>query len=182
MNQAKTGCASCYYYLNGYCTYGNICSGVTCMKPDASGHLVTLPVDAPLVSAIEPQLATRCLICGKEVLIHKFEEGPKICDECKEAIEWAKRQLSFAKHPTATDSTFDTDDTSIPAKDTFYKEFKVGDRVVVRLESGDYKGTVHNVSDYRPPEEKYAVDLDEYKEDYVFVGSDMLEGLKDDAN
>ena len=97
MNQVKTGCANCYYYFNGYCTYGNICSGVTCVKPDANGHLITLPVDAPVVSAIEPQLATHCLVCGKQIFIHKFEEGPKICEECKKAIEWAKGQVATAR-------------------------------------------------------------------------------------
>lgn len=58
-----------------------------------------------------------------------------------------------------------------PAK----KRFDVDDRVIVHTEAADYHGKVVNVSEYRPPKEKYAIDLDVYKDDYVFVGEDMLE-------
>lgn len=105
MNQITTRCANCFYNLNDHCIYGNSCSGVTCVKPDANGHLVTLPVDAPVVSAIEPQLVTHCLICGNEVLIHKFEKGPKICNECKKAIDWAKGHVVTARKVEEYDLT-----------------------------------------------------------------------------
>ena len=55
------------------------------------------------------------------------------------------------------------------------KHFNVGDRVVVHTKATDYHGKVVNVSEYRPPEEKYAIDLDIYKDDYIFVGEDVLE-------
>ena len=181
MNQIRTGCGNCIYNRLDYCSYSFQCHGTRIEKDDA-GNWVTVPVTFANLQVEEPQLAAHCLICGKEVLVHKFEEGPKICDECKEAIEWAKKQLALAKHPTASDSTFDTDVTHSSAKDDSHKEFKVGDRIIIHLESGDYKGTVHNVSNYRPPEEMYAIDLDDYKDDYVFVGGNMLEELKDDSN
>lgn len=48
---------------------------------------------------------------------------------------------------------------------------KVGDRVLVNKA---HRGTIANVSDYRPPSMKYAVDLDNYDGDYIFVGEDAL--------
>lgn len=48
---------------------------------------------------------------------------------------------------------------------------KVGDRVWVNKV---HRGTIANVSDYRPPSMKYAVDLDNYEGDYIFVGEDAL--------
>ena len=94
MNQVTTRCANCYYNLNGFCSYGNVCSGATCQKYTPEGDFITVPLDAPIV---EPKFATPCLICGKEVVVNAFESSPKICDECKKAIEWAKEQISTAK-------------------------------------------------------------------------------------
>lgn len=52
---------------------------------------------------------------------------------------------------------------------------EVNDRVIVTDESGkEWFGTVVNISEYRPPEMKYAVDLDEYKDDFVFVGEEKI--------
>ena len=48
---------------------------------------------------------------------------------------------------------------------------KVGDRVWVNK---SIRGTIANVSDFRPPSMKYAVDLDNYDGDYIFVGEDAL--------
>ena len=45
--------------------------------------------------------------------------------------------------------------------------FKLNDRVIV---DGKWHGEIVNVSDYREPSMKYAVLLDDYHEDYVFVG------------
>lgn len=47
----------------------------------------------------------------------------------------------------------------------------IGDRVWVNK---SLRGTIANVSDYRPPSMKYAVDLDNYEGDYIFVGEDAL--------
>lgn len=94
MNQVKTGCANCYYNLNGFCSYGNVCGGSTCQKQTSDGNFMTVPLDAPIV---EPKFATPCLICGKEVVVNAFESVPKICDECKKAIEWAKGQVATAR-------------------------------------------------------------------------------------
>ena len=97
MNQVTTGCANCYYNLNGYCSYGNSCSGATCQKYTTDGGFITVPLDAPIVKGLEPKFATHCLICGKEIMINGFEGGPKICDECKKAIDWAKGHIATAR-------------------------------------------------------------------------------------
>lgn len=44
---------------------------------------------------------------------------------------------------------------------------KVNDRVLVQHV---YRGTIINISDYRPPESKYAIQLDQGCEDLIFVG------------
>lgn len=55
------------------------------------------------------------------------------------------------------------------------EEYKARDRVRVRDTFGNWhSGTVVNVSDYREPSMKYAVDLDDYKEDLVFVPASAL--------
>ena len=38
-----------------------------------------------------------------------------------------------------------------------------------------WNGTIININFYRPDDMQYAVDLDEYKEDYIFVGEKDLE-------
>lgn len=50
--------------------------------------------------------------------------------------------------------------------------YKIGDRVIV---FGKYHGVIINISSYRPSDMKYAIDLDEYKADVVFVGDSDLE-------
>ena len=52
---------------------------------------------------------------------------------------------------------------------------KVGDRVLV---NDKYLGTIVNISDYREPEFKYAIDLDCYKDDLVFVGDANITCVK----
>ena len=42
---------------------------------------------------IEPEYGLDCLICGKFVPCHRFELGVKICDECKQAVAWAKEKM-----------------------------------------------------------------------------------------
>ena len=49
--------------------------------------------------------------------------------------------------------------------------YKVGDRVIVL---GKFHGRIVNINDYREPSMKYCIDLDEYKDDYVFVGEKEL--------
>ena len=51
--------------------------------------------------------------------------------------------------------------------------FEVGDRVYIKKER--LTGRVINVSDYRPPDMKYVVDLDGNWADYYFCGEDDLE-------
>ena len=41
---------------------------------------------------IEPAYATSCLICGKSI-IGRFHFGTEICDECKQAMAWAKEKM-----------------------------------------------------------------------------------------
>lgn len=56
-------------------------------------------------------------------------------------------------------------------------------RVIVTDAFGTkYKGTVVNVSDYREPSMKYAVELDIGLDDYVFVGEDQIILYKEDLN
>lgn len=45
--------------------------------------------------------------------------------------------------------------------------YEIGDIVTV---FGKYRGEIINISSYRPSNEKYAIDLDEYKDDLVFAG------------
>ena len=40
-----------------------------------------------------PMLVASCLICGKDVTVSMWEGGPKICDECKQAIAWVKEKM-----------------------------------------------------------------------------------------
>lgn len=54
------------------------------------------------------------------------------------------------------------------------EKFKIHDRVLVK---GKFHGTICNINDYREPTQKYAIDLDEYKEDVVFCGEEDLQHL-----
>ena len=57
---------------------------------------------------------------------------------------------------------------------------KVGDRVVVTDVLGHtFEGEIVNISDYRPPNMRYAVDIGEYADDYVFVGDSQIRELKE---
>ena len=69
VNQVTTGCANCYYNLNGFCSYRNNCNGATCLKQTSGGNFITVPLDAPIV---EPKFVTPCLICGKEVEVNSL--------------------------------------------------------------------------------------------------------------
>lgn len=54
-------------------------------------------------------------------------------------------------------------------------EIKVRDRVIVTDSKGkEWHGAVANISDYREPSMKYAVWLDGYNTDYVFVGDESI--------
>lgn len=57
--------------------------------------------------------------------------------------------------------------------------YKVGDRVLVKIGGTKIPGTIVNINDYREPFMKYAIDLDDYKVDYIFVGENILEELND---
>ena len=34
---------------------------------------------------------TSCLICGKDIPLRRYESGPRVCSECKEAVIAMKR-------------------------------------------------------------------------------------------
>ena len=43
-------------------------------------------------------IVTLCMICGKEILLTNAHGGqiysaPMVCQECKDAIEWAKKRM-----------------------------------------------------------------------------------------
>lgn len=52
---------------------------------------------------------------------------------------------------------------------------KVGDKVMV---IGEYVGKVVNINEYREPHFKYAIDLEGYDEDVVFVGEEQIKILE----
>lgn len=55
-------------------------------------------------------------------------------------------------------------------------DIKVMDRVVITANNGQkFHGRVANINDFREPSMKYAVDVDGYDEDVVFVGEDRIE-------
>lgn len=53
--------------------------------------------------------------------------------------------------------------------------YEVGDRVIV---FGKYHGVIININLYRPSDMKYAIDIDEYKDDVVFAGDSDLEACE----
>lgn len=57
--------------------------------------------------------------------------------------------------------------------------FKVKDRVITksRLTDETFEGVIVNINDFRPPEAKYALDIDGFN-DLVFLGEDDLEEMK----
>lgn len=60
--------------------------------------------------------------------------------------------------------------------------FKVRDRVVVIDGGGrEFHGEIANISEYREPNLRYAIDLDDYKDDYVFVPECQLREEQDDS-
>ena len=59
----------------------------------------------------------------------------------------------------------------------------VRDRVLVKDKQGNkWIGTIININDFREPHMKYCIDLDEYEIDYVFVGENDIELLKEQNN
>ena len=54
--------------------------------------------------------------------------------------------------------------------------FNVGDRVEVFDEKHGKigKGTIVNINKFREPDMMYAIDLNHFKEDYIFVGKENL--------
>lgn len=45
INETRTGCANCLYYYNGYCSYGNVCGGLSHIIYTSSNRTVTVPMD-----------------------------------------------------------------------------------------------------------------------------------------
>ena len=61
------------------------------------------------------------------------------------------------------------------------ESYKVKDRVRIRDAVGSWhSGTIVNISDYREPSMKYAVALDDYAADYVFVPEYALQKEADE--
>lgn len=60
--------------------------------------------------------------------------------------------------------------------------FKAKERVVVVNDKGNYfsTGTIVNVNDFREPDQKYAVDVDFFDEDYMFLGDANLRKLQEE--
>ena len=59
-------------------------------------------------------------------------------------------------------------------------EMKVNDRVLVKDNQGTkWLETIININDYREPSMRYCVDLDDYAEEYIFVGDDNIELAED---
>ena len=115
MNETTSGCGNCYYYFNGQCSKADKCTGNTAYTI-ASNHTIginegynriiginefgsNLPDDIvsnlpdDFTTTTMPMLATPCMICGKNVNISMWQSGPGICDECKQAIAWAKEKM-----------------------------------------------------------------------------------------
>lgn len=114
MNETTSGCGNCCYYFNGQCTKVDKCMGnsysVTSNHTiginEAYNHTIginecgsnlpddivnNLPDDYTVITL--PELAIPCFICGKETTISMWQSGPGICDECKQAIAWAKAKM-----------------------------------------------------------------------------------------
>ncbi len=61
-----------------------------------------------------------------------------------------------------------------------FSDLKVGDRVVVTDALGhQFEGEIVSINDYRPPNMRYAVDIGEYADDYVFVGDSRIRKLEE---
>lgn len=41
----------------------------------------------------ETELVTKCIVCGKDVVISERYSAPKVCEDCKKAIAYAKEHL-----------------------------------------------------------------------------------------
>lgn len=38
-------------------------------------------------------LVTKCIICGNGVVINVWDSAPKVCDDCKKAVAFAKKLM-----------------------------------------------------------------------------------------
>lgn len=60
---------------------------------------------------------------------------------------------------------------------------KVGDRVLVMDNNHIYhKGTIYNINKFREPSMRYAIDLDDYDEDLIFVGLGRIKKMEGEEN
>jgi hypothetical protein len=39
------------------------------------------------------ELVTKCIICGNDVVISVWDNAPKVCEDCKKAIAYAKKLM-----------------------------------------------------------------------------------------
>jgi hypothetical protein len=39
------------------------------------------------------QFVTSCIICGEGVVVSAWNNGPKVCEDCKKAIAYAKKLM-----------------------------------------------------------------------------------------
>lgn len=60
--------------------------------------------------------------------------------------------------------------------------YKVGERVTVVDDKGNFfsTGTIINVNDFREPDKKYAVDVDSFLEDVMFLGEANLRKIQEE--
>ena len=49
------------------------------------------------LSVVASNYSTNCIICGEEVIIQEWESAYKVCNKCKEAIQFVKDKLMEKK-------------------------------------------------------------------------------------
>ena len=109
--------------------------------------------------------------------------------------EWVEKTLRTSSVPINGDSSLNTGRKNI-IKSAIIDSFpeilsnvdndidsdliEVHDRVAIynNQKRATHLGTVVSVNDFRPPEQKYAVDVDGYDDDVLFFGEDDLKVIK----
>ena len=111
--------------------------------------------------------------------------------------EWVEKTLKSSSVPMNGDSSINTGRENIiksaiidsfpeilnnvdSDNDASQDLIEVKDRVAIynNQKRATHLGTVVSVNDFRPPEQKYAVDVDGYDDDVLFFGEDDLKVIK----
>lgn len=47
------------------------------------------------IAAVKFEISTSCIVCGKTIALEPYQapNAPRVCDECKEAVAWAKEKM-----------------------------------------------------------------------------------------